>query len=72
MIWTWFGRRMKLRDVIGEHIHQRAIEPRLLGKRIEQLRLIETPHHDNPIERRPVLDKVDLPFAARPIRRTFK
>ncbi|HTW50892.1 MAG TPA: hypothetical protein VME45_03250 [Stellaceae bacterium] len=42
---------MKVGDVVGKCIEQSPVEPTPPGQRIEQQGLIETPHHDDPVER---------------------
>jgi hypothetical protein len=44
------GGSVKLRNVVGKLIHHGLVEAACLGERIEQKRLIETPHLDDPIE----------------------
>jgi hypothetical protein len=41
---------VKLRNMIGKPIHCVPIEATRLGECVEQQALIETPHHDDPIE----------------------
>ena len=47
---TPLGGGVKLGNMVGELIHHLPIEATRLGEGIEQQRLIETPHHDDPIE----------------------
>ena len=57
------GRGVKLRDMVGERIYQRPVQFSRLGERIEQQRLVEPPHDDDPVNRRAVLGEGD--FAGR-------
>ena len=51
---------VKRSDVVGEPVHQRAVEPARARERVEHQLLVEAPHHDDPVERRPVIDKPEL------------
>ncbi len=50
MVNTPLGGSVKLGNMVGELIHHLAIEATRLGEGIEQQRLVETPHHDDPID----------------------
>jgi len=50
MVEALLGGSMKLGDMVGELIHYVPLEATRLGEGIEQQGLIETPHHDDPIE----------------------
>ena len=55
-----FGTLVELCDMVRKRIDQRPVQLAVLSERIEQQRLIKTTHHDDPIERRPLIDKPDL------------
>jgi hypothetical protein len=50
MIEALLGRSVELGNMVGELIHYVPLEATRLGEGIEQQALIETPHHDDPIE----------------------
>jgi hypothetical protein len=52
-----FGGLMKGRNMVGELGHQRRIQSVGLGELIEQRRLIEAPHHYDPVDRRTLSPK---------------
>ena len=59
MVEVPLGGSVKLGNMVGELIHYVPIEATRLGECIEQQRLVETPHHDDPIESLAVRRKAD-------------
>jgi hypothetical protein len=59
MVKALLGRGVKLGNMVGEMIHYVPIEATRLGEGIEQQGLIETSHHDDPIESLAVRRKAD-------------
>jgi hypothetical protein len=55
---------MKSRDVVGELGHRGGTQSAGFGELVEQQRLIEAPHHDDPIDRRAGAREADLAIGA--------
>ena len=53
------GELMKAHDMVSEPIDNHWIEAARLGQRLEQQRLIEAPHHDDPFDRLALPRKAD-------------
>jgi len=45
-----FSCLMEGRDMVGELGYQRGVQPTSFGELVEQRRLIESPHHDDPLD----------------------
>ena len=68
MVQALLGGSVKLGDMVGELIHYVPIEATGLGECIEQQGLVETSHHDDPIDRLVVRRETD--GAVRPAEET--
>jgi hypothetical protein len=58
-IGAWFGCLMEGRDMVGEFGHQGRIQSVSLGEFVEQRRLLESPHHHEPIDHRTLSFEAD-------------
>src|SRR5205823_741082 len=59
MVEVPLGGSVKLGNMVGKLVHYVPIEATRLGERIKQQGLVETPHHDDPIESLAVRRKAD-------------